>query len=106
MDSNTVLERLLLASDKVLREAITDMPRWHSLCASACKEAVISRNESKRIISQQGVSTRRSVSHNVLRLYRGLSEEFSTYQVILVPDYTTAVRQNAYFYPWLLRFVW
>ena len=47
MDSNITSGRRLLASESVLREGIELIPKWQSLRASACREAVISRKESK-----------------------------------------------------------
>ena len=51
MASKTDSGRRLFASDSVLRDGIMLMPRWPSLRASACREAVISRRESNRMIT-------------------------------------------------------
>lgn len=49
--SKTESGRRLLASDSVLRDGIMAMLKWLSLRASPCMEAVISRKESKRMIT-------------------------------------------------------
>ena len=48
---NIISGRRLLASERVLREGINLIPKWQSLRDSACREDIISRKESKRMMT-------------------------------------------------------